>query len=866
MALLGRVFSAEEPKVRAAAIRTMGHWAGRIEGWEDLLIKAAKDQSALVRAESVKASVDLGGMAGAEAVFAASAGTPDPEMETVLKYAKSQLKIESIIKQMLASGAELSPAARTYVLSTGTAKELSRLAPSDDVSRAILSRKDASDEQLNAALDRLASSSGKQKTKLLVDLISEEQSNPNGNVVKLGSLFASQPVQNLKSIQGEVENLAINGATPDVKRLGYAAWVAAAGPGDAFLAATKSKERLKDFLDAVPTVDESARGSLFEKVMPLISELPAGMEAETVAVTDQNGVLAFYGEPNSNTAKSEVLDGRTPSDQSVVPKFQMMIPPGKPRDKFYNILKSSLQVSKNGNYTFYIASDDGSMLYIDDKLVINHDGDHGMNEKNAKIKLTAGMHSIRVNYYDSGGGDGLRVSWKVPKGKKEEIPSDRLFVGGEETLHAVAIRALASISGHESEKFNALTSLVAAGREQGPSIAALSNIESGNWTKSEIRPLANNIVGYLSSMPASRRTSESAISAIKFAGALADKLPAKARDSIKDRLSNLDVRVIAIGTVPHRMIYDKEMIVVEAGKPVEFRFTNTDSMPHNFAVAIPGSLQEVGELGESTGRDADAAARGYVPKSDKVLVGSKLLQPGEEEAISFEVPTAPGIYPYVCTYPGHWRRMYGALYVVPSFDEYRGDPEGCLAKLNLPIKDELLARNTRGQEWKYDDLIGDLKMLMGRSHEVGKASFKAANCIACHKFGGEGQAFGPDLAAMSDEKRTTAHILRSLLEPSKDIDDKFASSTFLMMDGRTITGMVMEEDDNDVKIIVDPLAKDKLTVLPLDEIEDRTKSKISQMPAGMVDKLSREEIIDLIAYVISKGDMKHKVFEGGHGH
>jgi putative heme-binding domain-containing protein len=314
------------------------------------------------------------------------------------------------------------------------------------------------------------------------------------------------------------------------------------------------------------------------------------------------------------------------------------------------------------------------------------------------------------------------------------------------------------------------------------------------------------------------------------------------------------------------MIYDKEMIVVEAGKPVEFRFTNTDSMPHNFAVAIPGSLQEVGELGESTGRDADAAARGYVPKSDKVLVGSKLLQPGEEEAISFEVPTAPGIYPYVCTYPGHWRRMYGALYVVPSFDEYRGDPEGCLAKLNLPIKDELLARNTRGQEWKYDDLIGDLKMLMGRSHEVGKASFKAANCIACHKFGGEGQAFGPDLATMSDEKRTTAHILRSLLEPSKDIDDKFASSTFLMMDGRTITGMVMEEDDNDVKIIVDPLAKDKLTVLPLDEIEDRTKSKISQMPAGMVDKLSREEIIDLIAYVISKGDMKHKVFEGGHGH
>ena len=314
------------------------------------------------------------------------------------------------------------------------------------------------------------------------------------------------------------------------------------------------------------------------------------------------------------------------------------------------------------------------------------------------------------------------------------------------------------------------------------------------------------------------------------------------------------------------MIYDKELIVVEAGKPVEFRFSNTDSMPHNFAVTMPGALAEIGELAESTGRDADAMARHYIPESSKVLVGSRLLQPGEEEAISFIVPKEPGVYPFVCTYPGHWRRMYGALYVVPKFNDYVTARADYLDELNLDVKDKLLQTNTRGQEWKYDDLIGDLTMIMGRSHEVGEASFQAANCIACHQFGGQGQNFGPDLSKLTDERRTASHILRSIIEPSKDIDEKFTSNIFLMDTGKTVTGMIMEETDDVVKIVIDPLAKDQITVIKQDEIDARKSAKQSQMPAGMVDKLSREEIIDLIAYVLSNANPKHKMFQGGHQH
>ena len=863
--LLRKVYSAEEPKVRAAAIRTLGHWAGRIEGWEPILMAAANDVSALVRAEAVKAAVDLGGLTGAETIFIANAKELDPEMETVLKFAKSKLNIDSMIKQMLASGKQLSPSAAAFVLATGSAGDLARLEPSKEVYRAILSRKKATTEQLQSALSGLAQLASQPKSKLLVDLIGEEQK-VNGNVSALGKLLVSQPIDTLNSIQSEVKDLAVNGSTPEVKRIGYAAWVAAAGPGDAFLAATNSKERLRDFLDAVPSVDSQARGALFDKVRPLVFEMPANLESEKTSSTRRNGVSAGYSAPHGQDATNETLDARNPSDWTTIENFEIMIPEGKSRDEFFNIFKSSIDIPTNGEYTFSTTSDDGSRLYIDGKEIVNNDGPHGMVRKNGKVTLTAGLHSIRVNYYDSGGGDGLKVEWAGPDFKRQAIPPENLYVSADETLHEVAIRALASIPGREKEKFQTLSAVLSTGKHQSTAIEALKKIEEPNWDVNSIGPVVNNMVGYLSSLPAAQRTSGTSSNTMEFIRKIANKLPEADRTEIVSRLDNLHIRVIAIGTIPHRMIYDKELLVVEAGKTVEFRFSNTDSMPHNFAVAMPGSLAEVGELAETTGRDDDAMKRHYIPKSKKVLLGSKLLQPGEKEAISFEVPTEPGVYPYVCTYPGHWRRMYGALYVVPSFEEYSSAPEEYLAELAMPIKDDLLQRNSRGQEWKYDDLIGDVKMLMGRSHEVGKASFTAANCSACHQFGGEGQNFGPDLAKLTDDKKTAAHILRSIIDPSKDIEEKFASNVFVLADGTSVTGMVMEENDDVVKIVIDPLAKDKLTIIDKEDIDGRKQSKVSQMPAGLLDKLSREEIIDLIAYVLSNADPKHKMFEGGHQH
>lgn len=867
IALLTKVFQADEPRVRAAAIRTLGHWAGNVNDWESILQAASQDDSPLVRAEAVKAAIEFSGEdAATETIFEVASRPIDSELEAVLKYSKRTIDADGYIEDALAAGRTLSGAAQAYALKNADIDDLLKLEKSEAVSRAILSRDNASQEQMSNALATLAEKSGQKPLEALMQLIGAARQESAANVLGLGQLLASHSPEQLQSVRNKIESIAVEGETAELKRLGYAAWVAAAGPGDAFLAASQSKESLRDFLDAVPTVDETVRGALYDKVQPLISNLPTNLQAEAAGGMQESGIQVEYYYPSGANVAIETLDKMEPKETGIVPEIVMNVPQKKQSDRFALRFTGNVFASQSGAYTFYITSDDGSRIYLNDKLLVDNDGLHGMTQKYASVDLPAGPHKLVVTYFDNGGGDGLKVAWKGPGFDKQAIPADKLSISGGETLHDVAIRALTSIPGYDSEKFNSLASLIAQGKSRASAVAAIRAIAAEAWTESQIRPLADNLIGYLSEMPARLRTGAAANEAIELTKSLAAKLPDDVAKSLQDRLGNLDVRVIAIGTVSHRMIYDKEVIAVQAGKPVEFRFSNTDAMPHNFAIVQPGGLQEVGELAETTGRDPDAMERHYIPDSDKVMLGSKLLQPGESQSLSFDAPTDPGVYPYVCTYPGHWRRMYGALYVVENLEEYQANPEVYLARANLEIKDELLKMNTRSHEWTYDELAGELPQLsLGRSFEVGKELFKVASCTGCHKLSDEGNVFGPDLAKLDDKKQTVEALLRSIVEPSKEIDEKFRSKIFVLEDGRAITGMVTKESDDGIEVVINPLAKDKPTVIQADSIEAEKNSEVSLMPKGLLDRLSREEILDLIGYVYAKGDQKHKMYEA-HDH
>jgi putative heme-binding domain-containing protein len=306
---------------------------------------------------------------------------------------------------------------------------------------------------------------------------------------------------------------------------------------------------------------------------------------------------------------------------------------------------------------------------------------------------------------------------------------------------------------------------------------------------------------------------------------------------------------------------------VKAGKPFEVLFENGDLMPHNFVVTQPGAMEEIGTLAEVQATQPGAAERQYVPQSPKILGSSRLLQPREVQKLDLKAPDQPGVYPYVCTYPGHWRRMYGALYVVSDLDEYLADPEAYLAAHPLPIVDELLKFNRPRKEWKFEELASSVEQMNGgRSFSSGKHLFEITNCVACHKLNGVGHEIGPDLTKIDPKLAKPVEVLHDILEPSFRIDEKYYSWTFEMESGKVVTGLILEETADLLKVIENPLAKADPVVLKKSDIASRAKSPTSIMPKGLLDKLTHEEILDLVAYASSGGNEKSPLFQGGHDH
>lgn len=124
--------------------------------------------------------------------------------------------------------------------------------------------------------------------------------------------------------------------------------------------------------------------------------------------------------------------------------------------------------------------------------------------------------------------------------------------------------------------------------------------------------------------------------------------------------------VLDLGVVINEMKYDQSELVVEAGQSVEIVFNNTDFMQHNLLILNPGSLEEVGAAADLLATEQDAAERNYVPDSQNILYSTALVNPNSSVSLRFTAPDKPGEYPFVCTFPGHWRQMNGILKVVPK--------------------------------------------------------------------------------------------------------------------------------------------------------------------------------------------------------
>lgn len=166
------------------------------------------------------------------------------------------------------------------------------------------------------------------------------------------------------------------------------------------------------------------------------------------------------------------------------------------------------------------------------------------------------------------------------------------------------------------------------------------------------------------------------------------------------------------------------------------------------------------------------------------------------------------------------------------------------------------------RDWYFEELDNVLdRAASGRSFERGKAAFATAQCVLCHRVGtgvDAGGLIGPDLTAVAS-RFSRRDILDAIVNPSKAMDDKFRSTVLELKDGESVSGNVESEDAERIVLRPNPLADETLTVRVKD-IATRRLSEISPMPTGLLNVLEREQILDLLAYLESGGNLAHAAF------
>jgi putative heme-binding domain-containing protein len=147
----------------------------------------------------------------------------------------------------------------------------------------------------------------------------------------------------------------------------------------------------------------------------------------------------------------------------------------------------------------------------------------------------------------------------------------------------------------------------------------------------------------------------------------------------------------------------------------------------------------------------------------------------------------------------------------------------------------------------------------GRDFDGGRKMFAATSCFACHRYDNEGGAAGPDLTAIAG-RFSQKDLLESIVDPSKEVSDQYAAVEIDTLDGKKIVGRIVNLNGDNIMVNTDMLNPNGQVTVSRKNIDLMKPSKLSMMPAGLLDTLKEEEILDLMAYLLSRGDRKHAMF------
>jgi putative heme-binding domain-containing protein len=137
--------------------------------------------------------------------------------------------------------------------------------------------------------------------------------------------------------------------------------------------------------------------------------------------------------------------------------------------------------------------------------------------------------------------------------------------------------------------------------------------------------------------------------------------------------------------------------------------------------------------------------------------------------------------------------------------------------------------------------------------------FGAVGCFACHRFGNEGGMTGPDLTGAGG-RYSPRDLLDQIINPSKEINEQFVPMVLTKTDGETVTGAIVNLNGDGVMVNTDPASPWQQITVDRKQVKSIEPSKTSPMPEGLLGLLTKDEILDLTAFVLSGGNKSHAMF------
>lgn len=163
--------------------------------------------------------------------------------------------------------------------------------------------------------------------------------------------------------------------------------------------------------------------------------------------------------------------------------------------------------------------------------------------------------------------------------------------------------------------------------------------------------------------------------------------------------------------------------------------------------------------------------------------------------------------------------------------------------------------------WTMADLEKSLGVGLegNRNFQNGRNMFGAATCFACHRFNNEGGAVGPDLTSVAG-KYSPRDLLEHILEPSKEISDQYGSTVFTKKDGSVVVGRIANMKEDIMMVCTNMMDPNNFTNVDVKDVVKTEESKVSMMPPGLLFMLKEDDILDLMAYLLSKGNPDDPMF------